>query len=303
MERTKGQRFAGEPALRPERAEKTAEAQAPGCGLTLPALGAGVEVRHGKAWTMVHVDCTKMLHRIGRFDAMITDPPYSDKVHAGVGAEHRADGRAQRSALRFASLDRATCRAVAAAAGYLGNGWAIFFGDEYTMPMWRTEGERNRLEWATQGFWRKPNALPRMSGDGPAPGGELFAVMHSGKAPGEGRREWNSGGSSAFYSIPQDGTYAKSRDLVKLHDTPKPLPLCSAIIADYTVRGEVVVDPFAGSAVIGEACIMQGRRYLGIELARGEFANAVERLIAADAFVGVTNARRRGQPSLFEVVT
>ena len=271
---------------------------ATGCGITIPKLAAE-RVRHGRDWTMIHAKTEDVLHRVGRFSHVITDPPYSARVHAMLGQEHRNDGRAERSALEFGALTRATARAVAVASAHLCDGWSILFGDEYTMCVWRTETEKAGAEWICNGLWHKPNALPKMSGDGPAPACEHFAVTHSRRAPGEGRRVWNGGGRHAFYTVPQDGTYSKARGDVKLHDTPKPLKLLLAMVADYTQIGEIVCDPFAGSAPVGEACLQLGRRYLGIECSRGSFDVAVERLVAAEAFNNV-GAARRGQPSLFE---
>jgi DNA modification methylase len=41
--------------------------------------------------------------------------------------------------------------------------------------------------------------------------------------------------------------------------------LCLELIAKFTNRGETVLDPFCGSGRIGEACVLLGRNYIGLD--------------------------------------
>jgi len=49
------------------------------------------------------------------------------------------------------------------------------------------------------------------------------------------------------------------------HPTVKPIALCEWLVRLVCPPGGLVLDPFAGSASVGIACLRSGRRYLGIE--------------------------------------
>ena len=50
------------------------------------------------------------------------------------------------------------------------------------------------------------------------------------------------------------------------HPTQKPIDLLARIIMASTVKGDVVLDPFAGSSTTGLAAILNERKYIGIDL-------------------------------------
>lgn len=66
----------------------------------------------------------------------------------------------------------------------------------------------------------------------------------------------------------------------KLHLMGKPVPLLEDLLA-VTRPDATVLDPFMGSASVGEACVASGRGYLGIELSHEYYALSRERLAAA----------------------
>lgn len=51
-------------------------------------------------------------------------------------------------------------------------------------------------------------------------------------------------------------------DTEKLHGAQKPLELVKDLIKGFSVEGEIVFDPFAGSGTTGVACKMLGRNYI-----------------------------------------
>ena len=65
-----------------------------------------------------------------------------------------------------------------------------------------------------------------------------------------------------------------------IHHTQKPQGLCEMLIQQYTHRGELVVDPFAGSGTTAAAARATGRRFLSCEMDAGYHAKAVERVAA-----------------------
>jgi DNA modification methylase len=52
----------------------------------------------------------------------------------------------------------------------------------------------------------------------------------------------------------------------KLHPTQKPIEPLTQLIRSFTLPGELVLDPFAGSGSTCAAAMLTGRKYLGIEL-------------------------------------
>ena len=50
------------------------------------------------------------------------------------------------------------------------------------------------------------------------------------------------------------------------HPTQKPVDLLSRILLSATNENDLVLDPFNGSGTTGVACIINNRRYIGIEL-------------------------------------
>jgi site-specific DNA-methyltransferase (adenine-specific) len=52
----------------------------------------------------------------------------------------------------------------------------------------------------------------------------------------------------------------------KLHPTQKPIPSLVPLIRTFTLQGETVFDPFAGSGSTCAAAALTGRKYIGIEL-------------------------------------
>ena len=64
----------------------------------------------------------------------------------------------------------------------------------------------------------------------------------------------------------------------KLHPTQKPLCALRPLIEAFSKRGDVVLDPFAGSGSTLMAARQLGRQYIGIELDHAYHAEAIKRL-------------------------
>ena len=78
--------------------------------------------------------------------------------------------------------------------------------------------------------------------------------------------------------LPTAFDYAKPAKKDMLHQAEKPVELLEAILDYVTKEDEVVLDQFAGSGVLGEACIKKNRRAILIELADEFVAKIVNRL-------------------------
>jgi DNA modification methylase len=188
-------------------------------------------------------------------DHVITDPPYSQRVHAGKGSERRKDG-GKVEALAFGHLTHAVRIRLAHEFVRVAKRWIVVFCDEESVLLWKVALERAGADWAVKGTWVKEGAMPRMDGSRPAYGTEAICIAH---APRErGRTRWNGGGKVATY-------FAPIQEPGREHPTQKPLGLMEALVRDFTDEGDLVLDPFAGSGTTGVACRRLGRRFLGWE--------------------------------------
>jgi site-specific DNA-methyltransferase (adenine-specific) len=64
----------------------------------------------------------------------------------------------------------------------------------------------------------------------------------------------------------------------KLHPTQKPLQALAPLVRSFTLPGELVLDPFAGSGSTCVTAALCGRQYLGIELDAAYFEQATRRM-------------------------
>lgn len=63
-----------------------------------------------------------------------------------------------------------------------------------------------------------------------------------------------------------------------LHPTQKPVALMRWLLREFSQPGDLIIDPYAGSAPVAEACRSEGRRYVGIELREQHLRSATKRL-------------------------
>ena len=63
-----------------------------------------------------------------------------------------------------------------------------------------------------------------------------------------------------------------------LHPTQKPIDLFRWLILTYSNKGETVFDGYSGSGTTAEACIIEGRKFIGSELNKEYFDKSVSRL-------------------------
>ena len=63
-----------------------------------------------------------------------------------------------------------------------------------------------------------------------------------------------------------------------IHPTQKPVDLMRYFIRTYTNPGETVFDGYSGSGTTAEACILEGRKFIGSELNKEYYDKSIERL-------------------------
>jgi site-specific DNA-methyltransferase (adenine-specific) len=64
----------------------------------------------------------------------------------------------------------------------------------------------------------------------------------------------------------------------KLHPTQKPVAVLAPLIRSFTLQGETVLDPFAGSGSTCAAALLTRRKYIGIEMDAAYYQHASDRL-------------------------
>lgn len=229
-------------------------------------------------------DCMEWLQTLpdGCADLVLTDPPYGTTA---CKWDKKVD-----MALLFAELWRVLKH----------NGALLMFAQNpFAAEIIVQERKRFRYEWV----WEKGHAVGfANAGRMPLRAHELVLVFY------RALPTWNAvpitGQDGAAYTARNsdksgDGCYGSwkggavtvggserfPRDVVKIsrpgdgfHPTQKPQALCEMLIQQYTRRGELVVDPFAGSGTTAAAAMATGRRSLSCEMDAGYHAKAVERV-------------------------
>lgn len=224
-------------------------------------------------------------------DHVITDPPYSDKVHAHFDRTSQlVPGARERGSLNFGSLGEATAREVARHLARVARRWLVIFGDEFTVVQWADALRAEGVKHIRVGAWVKANPMPQVTGDRPAAGHEHILIMHQ-----PGRTAWNGRGRPAVWVFQgQDWPPRKE------HPTQKPIPLMEALVSDFTDPGETILDPFAGSGTTGVACKRLGRSFIGWE--RDEKYHAIAERRLAEASEQLSLIRERPAKAKQEVM-
>lgn len=249
----------------------------------------------------------------GSVDHVITDPPYSETVHAkqrrltvGAGAKaNGSDGKGHKvveASLGFTALPPEVRRHCGVVFPRIARRWILAFSDQESRHLWQADLERAGGRHVRAGLWRKLNCQPQLTGDRPAVPAESIQISHSARH-GE-RLRWSHGGHPGWWDIDPVYEHAIATDRngnERVHTTQKPVPLMLELTQDFTDPGDLVLDPFCGSGTTGVACIRLGRRFIGIELSEQYAAVARERLEAETRGLSLT-AARAGQMGLFEPV-
>ena len=189
-------------------------------------------------------DCLEVLPTLGRFDAVVTDPPY------GVGLEYtsKTDDTADFVATVVVPIIEA-CRSKATRVSL-------------------TPGVKNMF------LYPRPThtgAIYYPAGAGMNSWGFTCwqPILFYGKDPygGQGSRP------DSFESTE---TAEKNG-----HPCPKPIGQMLKWVNRTTLHGERILDPFMGSGTTGVAAVKLGRRFTGIEIDPGYFDIACRRIEAA----------------------
>jgi site-specific DNA-methyltransferase (adenine-specific) len=210
-------------------------------------------VEHIGRATLYLGDCRDILPTLPKVDAVVTDPPYDEKTHAGAVLEG--------AGIDFVALTDPGSLARDLLA--ISSGWVLAFCAFEQLAAYRDGAPEC---WVRAGIWDKVANMPQMTGDRPAQGGEAIAIMHP-----TGRKVWNGGGRAAIWRfLVERGE--------KEHPTQKPVRLLKELVELFTQPRQTILDPFMGSGTTGVAAAQLGRSFIGIEREERYFEIACSRL-------------------------
>jgi len=205
-------------------------------------------------------------------DVVITDPPYSEHVHAksrSGSMNSAANGLVRKNGdaisipvdLGFEHIGQDTMESVADQFARLARRWVLVFCDMESAHLWRGAlVSTGGLEYVRTCAWDKTDGAPQFTGDRPAVWGETIVCCHP-----KGRKRWNGGGKRGIYSIPAAKDRCGNGLDARVHTTQKPVRLMEALVADFSDEGETILDPFAGSGTTLLAARRLGRSAIGWE--------------------------------------
>jgi hypothetical protein len=191
-------------------------------------------------------------------DVMITDPPYSERVHRNPISTHTlASGGPAPRDFGFAHLDESLREYIALCASAVRR-WSVVFADLQGGTAWDDAMRAASVEpirWLPWVRWSQP----QISGDRPPSGAELVLVYHAMTAKGKPiAKHWNGPGNLTHFEH-------KALRGVDKHPTEKPLDLMVALVSAFSDPGETVYDPCCGRGTTAKACQLLGRGFIGYE--------------------------------------
>lgn len=88
--------------------------------------------------------------------------------------------------------------------------------------------------------------------------------------------------------------YNKDPAKTSFHPTQKPLDLMRDLVRTFSEPGDVVLDYTMGSGSTGHACVLEGRRFIGIEMSDDYFTKASERIDKAYECATIQSTPKKG---------
>lgn len=223
---------------------------------------------------------------VSEVDAVITDPPYSDRTHGAAYEGETDSGHREWVGDAYASWSLDDARGFVGAWAPRCRGWFCVMTDHVLAPAFSAAMESaGRYTFAPIPVIERGRNV-RLAGDGPA----CWALWLIVSRPRS---------LSRWGSLP--GGYVVGRD-DKIVTGGKGLPLMRAIVRDYSRPGDLVCDPCAGGGTSLLAAAIEGRRAIGAEMDATTYAKARERIEAGytpDLFGALEERREPVQVDLF----
>lgn len=215
-------------------------------------------------------DCRDILPTLDPVEAIIVDPPYSERCHQGhdAGAGLARDG-SERAELGYSCLSLADVDELAAAYAKACSGWIVWMTDsDLALAVRKSLEQEDRYAFAPLPFYA-PGSRVRLTGDGPSSWTDWIVVART-------KRQ------SKWGTLP-GGYMAGPGWNDKARMGGKPSLLMAALVRDYSRAGDTVLDTHMGAGTTGVACAKLGRRFIGIEIDEEAFDLSCRRIEMAQA--------------------
>jgi site-specific DNA-methyltransferase (adenine-specific) len=215
--------------------------------------------------TLYRGDCMEVLPTLLKVDAVITDPPYSERCHSGHDstAKDARDG-AQRAELGYHALTLESVAFFAREFHRVSDGWIVWMTDSDLAHHIRAALENmGRTAFAPLPFFQAGRSV-RLSGDGPSSWTDWIVVART-----KAQSKW---GTLPGGYIAGPGWNDKARM------GGKPTLLMDALVTDYSRPGQVVLDSHMGAGTTGVSCARLGRSFIGCEIDPAAFELACRRI-------------------------
>jgi site-specific DNA-methyltransferase (adenine-specific) len=216
-------------------------------------------------------DCMEILPTLGKVDAVLIDPPYSARTHAGhdlIARGATSDG-ADRAKLGYHALTPEQVEMLSAHYAEVCDGWVVWMTDHVLAPVITQALEtRGRYVFAPLPFYQSGRSV-RISGDGPCSWTDWIVASRT-----KAQVKW---GTLPGGYVAGPGWNDKARM------GGKPTALMESLVQDYSRLCDTVLDSHMGAGTTGVACMRTGRKFIGCEIDPGAFALSCRRIEQAYA--------------------
>ena len=235
-------------------------------------------------------DCREVLPGLPMVDAVIVDPPYSERCHALHDDNAGGGNDGGRRVLGYSALTPDDVCELAREYALLCRGWVVWMTDgELALHVRKSLEAVGRYAFSPLPFYQ-PGRSVRLSGDGPCSWTDWIVVART--------------ANQAMWGTLPGGYVAGAGWKDKARMGGKPTHLMRALVSDYSRPGDLVLDTHMGAGTTGVACALEGRRFIGVEIVEEAFYTACERIENAYRQAPMFPAAKQAAPhqnSLLEV--
>lgn len=224
-----------------------------------------------------------VLADVGEVDAVICDPPYSQRTQdghdngvrisrlgerdgrrwlGGKRTNHAPDLIRERTSISYAHWTPADVNAFVDSWAPRNRGWFVCLSDHSLCAAYEAAYARHGLTTFAPVGILIPGMTVRMAGDGPS-----SWTIYANVARPKRLSKWGT--------LPGGYTGGPGE---RVHIGGKPLWLMRELVKDYSRENDLVVDPCMGAGTTGLACRIEGRRFIGAECDPVPFELAQERI-------------------------